>query len=228
MHFPRLWQSLAELLQWPAHPELTPGVTLARSSMSKLTPFMFNERIHPRKPICLVAVPPERWNDGNKSNQKHFSVAGALNDNYYWTEWRITNKYNSFLSVMHFQKVSFTNKQLVSKLQAKVSIRWGFYDPQGQLVDLQACLFHIAFGSNPMPLPVIQWHRRFDGQDYWPVARIKGESHCRWSWVHRNMRIWKQPEQVEKLTLLKLLALKQNHSAGVLNLGPRDPLSCRV
>lgn len=50
---------------------------------------------------------------------------------------------------MDIQKVSFTNKQLVSKLQAKVSIRWGFYDPQGQLVDLQACLFHIAVRLEP-------------------------------------------------------------------------------
>lgn len=78
---------------------------------------------------------------------------------------------------MHFQKVSFTNKQLVSKLKANVPIRGGFCDPQGQLVDLQAGLFHIAFGSNPVPLPVVQRDRRFDGQDYWPVARIKGESH---------------------------------------------------
>lgn len=202
MHFPRLWQSRAELLQCPAHPELTPGVTLARSSMSKFTPFMFNARIHPRKPLCLVAVPPERWErklwkKKKKSNQTFFSEADASNDNYYWTEWRVTNEYSSFLSVMHFQKVSFTNKQLISKLKAKVSVRWCFCDPQGQLVDLQAGLFHIAFGSNPMPLPVVQRDRRFDGQDYWPVARIKGESHSWGSWVHRNMRIWKQSEQVE-------------------------------
>lgn len=79
MHFPLLWQSPAVLLQWPAHPELTPGVTLALSSKSKFTPFMLNARIHPRKPLCLVAVPPERWERKlwKMSNQKYFSAADA-------------------------------------------------------------------------------------------------------------------------------------------------------
>lgn len=94
MHFPRLRQSPAELLQCPAHPELTPGVTLARSSRSNITPFILNARMHPRKPLCLVAVHPgkpkrKNMNEEEGTNEFYVNVEKIfLPTNIWLPSWR--------------------------------------------------------------------------------------------------------------------------------------------
>lgn len=60
LQFPPLRHSFPQLLQCPRQPGSTPGVTLALSSRSRACPFSCRARRHPRKPLCLVAVPPER------------------------------------------------------------------------------------------------------------------------------------------------------------------------
>ncbi|TNN63839.1 hypothetical protein EYF80_025957 [Liparis tanakae] len=57
---------IPKLVQWPWQPGLTPGVTLALSSRSRVMPFIRRARMQPRNPLCPPAAPEGARKEGRE------------------------------------------------------------------------------------------------------------------------------------------------------------------